>query len=279
MKFGLSVPNKGIFSDINLVVELAHIAEEAHWDGFYLWDHVAGPARTPFVDPWICMAAIAAMTQKIRLGVMVTPLSRRRPWKVAREIVALDHLSEGRMILGVGLGYFKNKEFKEFGEVFDPKTRGDMLDEGLDIVAGLQSGNEFSYEGKHYLISGTVFRTTPVQYPRIPVWVGGMWPNKRPFRRAARWDGVIPMGKGSGYASLSPTDIREIKEFIMKNRMRDEPFDYCLGGQTRGESLSKDKAIIAPYQHVGLTWWIESIPPTKMSLKQAQNRIRIGPPR
>ena len=279
MKFGVSVPNKGIYSDINLVVELAQIAEGADWDGFYLWDHVAGPAKTPFVDPWICMAAIAARTRKMRLGIMVTPLSRRRPWKVAREIVALDHLSTGRMVLGVGLGYFKNKEFKEFGEESDPIIRGDMLDEGLEIIAGLQSGEEFSYQGNHYQITGTVFRPKPVQHPRIPVWVGGMWPNKRPFRRAARWNGVIPMGKGSGYASLSPAELRAIKEFIIKNRVSEEPFDYCLGGQTKGESLSEDKSIIAPYQLEGLTWWIESIPPTKMSLKQVQKRIRTGPPR
>ena len=279
MRYGLSVPNKGIYSDINLVIELAQMAELADWDGFYLWDHVAGPAKTPFVDPWICMAAIAAKTQRMRLGVMVTPLSRRRPWKVAREIVALDHLSEGRMTLGVGLGYFRNKEFKEFGEEFEPKIRGDMLDEGLDIIAGLLDGDKFHYAGTHYQISGTVFRPTPIQSPRIPVWVAGMWPNKRPFRRAARWDGVIPMGKGKGFASLSPAEIREIKAFIMKRRVNDESFDFCLGGQTRGESLSEDKSIIAPYQREGLTWWIEGIPPTLMSLKQARNRIRVGPPR
>ncbi len=279
MRFGLSIPNKGIYSDIHLVLELAQMAEEAGWDGFYIWDHVAGPARTPFLDPWICMAAIAAKTQNMRLGVMVTPLSRRRPWKVAREIVALDRLSEGRMTLGVGLGYFKQKEFKEFGEEFDPKVRGDMLDEGLEVIAGLQSGEKYSFDGEHYQISGTVFRPTPVQSPRIPVWVGGMWPNKRPFRRAARWDGVLPMGKGRGYISLSPAEFREIKAFIVKHRSSDEPFDYCLGGQTSGENLAEDKSILAPYQHEGLTWWIESIPPTRMSLKQARDRIRVGPPR
>ena len=279
MKFGLSIPNKGIYSDIHLIVELAQMAEEAKWDGFYLWDHVAGPARTPFIDPWICMAAVAVQTRNMRLGVMVTPLSRRRPWKVAREIVALDRLSEGRMLLGVGLGYFRNKEFKEFGEVDDPKVRGDMLDEGLEIIAGLQSGEKYCFQGEHYQVAGTVFRPIPIQSPRIPVWVAGMWPNKRPFRRAARWDGVIPMGKGKGYASLSPADIREIKAFIMKHRKRDEPFDLCLGGQTTGESLAEDRSMIAPYQAEGLTWWIESIPPTQLSLKQAQKRIRVGPPR
>ena len=279
MNYGVSLPNKGIYSDINIVVEMAQAAEVAGWDGFYLWDHVAGPAKTPFVDPWICMAAIAAKTKKMRLGIMVTPLSRRRPWKVAREIVALDHLSGGRMTLGVGLGYFKNKEFKEFGEEFDPIIRADMLDESLEIISGLQSGEKYSYAGEHYQITGTVFRPAPLQQPRIPVWVAGMWPNKRPFRRAARLNGVIPMGKGSGYASLSPAELRAIKAFILKNRVSDAPFDYCLGGQTKGASLVEDRSIIAPYQQEGLTWWIESIPPTKMSFKQARERIRTGPPR
>lgn len=278
MKYGLSLPNKGIYSDINLISELAQFAEEANWDGFFLWDHVAGPAKTPFIDPWVCMAAVALITQKMRLGIMVTPLSRRRPWKVAREIVALDHLSRGRIILGVGLGYFTNKEFKDFGEVYNPILRGEMLDEGLEIIAGLQSGKLFSYAGKHYKITGTVFKPPPVQSPRIPVWVGGMWPNKPPFRRAARWNGVIPMGKGKGYIPLTPSEIREIKEYILKHRSNDEPYDYCLGGRTEGKSISLDRSVIQPYQDAGLTWWIEGIPPTGMSLKQAIKRIRIGPP-
>jgi alkanesulfonate monooxygenase SsuD/methylene tetrahydromethanopterin reductase-like flavin-dependent oxidoreductase (luciferase family) len=132
------------------------------------------------------MSAIASQTSKMRLGILVTPLSRRRPWKVAREIVTLDHLSHGRMVLGVGLGDFREKEFENFGEVSDQIERGEMLDEGLDIINGLQSGEVFRYTGKHYRIGRTVFTPKPVQLPRVPVWVAGKWPNKKPFRRAAQ---------------------------------------------------------------------------------------------
>ena len=144
MKHGLSLPNKGDYSDIHRLVELATLAEESGWDGFFLWDHIASGIG-PHVDPWIATAAIAAHTSKIRLGLLITPLSRRRPWKVAREIVSLDHLSGGRMVLGAGLGDFREKEFRSFGEVVDPHTRGQMLDEALEIVTGLQSGQRFSY--------------------------------------------------------------------------------------------------------------------------------------
>jgi len=278
MKFGLSIPNKGQYSDINLLIEIAQQAEEVGWQGFFLWDHVAGPARIPYVDPWISISAVAALTSKIRLGIMVTPLPRRRPWKVAREIVALDILSKGRIILGVGLGYFTSKEFKEFGEVSDHRIRGEMLDESLKIIAALQKGERFSFDGKHYQITGTTFRPTPIQKPRIPVWVAGTWPNKPPFRRAARWEGVIPGAKGKGFSPLSPAEFIEMRDYTLRYRSLETPFDFCLGGQTPGKNIEEDKSIIKPYQDAGLTWWIESIPPTGMSIKQAMTRIRNGPP-
>jgi hypothetical protein len=279
MKFGLSIPNKGKYSDINLLVEIAQLAEEAGWEGYFLWDHVAGPGRTQFVDPWISIAAVAATTSKMRLGIMVTPLSRRRPWKVAREIVALDHLSRGRVVLGVGLGYFTTKEFKEFGEVSDQRVRGEMLDEALDIITNLQRGERVSFNGKHYQITGTVFRPAPIQSPYVPVWVAGVWPNKPPFRRAARYDGVIPGAKGKGYAPLDLAEFIEMREYVIRHRTLETPFDFCLGGRTPGVNPTEDKSIIRPYEDAGLTWWIESIPPSGMSVKQAMARIRIGPPK
>jgi hypothetical protein len=279
MKFGLSVPNKGNYSDINLLIEIAQLAEEAGWDGYFLWDHVAGPAKVQFVDPWISISAIATLTTKMRLGIMVTPLPRRRPWKVAREIVALDSLSKGRMILGVGLGYFTTKEFEEFGEVSDPRVRGEMLDEALEIIVNLQTGEPVSFVGKHYQISGTVFLPVPLQRPHVPVWVGGVWPNKPPFRRAARWNGVIPLAKGKGYAPLNIAEFNRMKEYTLQHRTLETPFDFCLGGRTEGKNLAKDKSIIHPYQDAGLTWWLESIPPTGLSVKRAIERVRVGPPR
>ena len=149
MQFGISMPNHDDYGDIMRIVEFATLAESAEWDGFFLWDHISRGIADQ-IDPWITMGAIAAQTERIRLGLMVTPLSRRRPLKVAREIVTLDQLSNGRMVLGVGLGDFKGKEFESFGEVSDPLTRGDMLDESLEIINGLQSGETYRFNGKHY---------------------------------------------------------------------------------------------------------------------------------
>lgn len=279
MKFGLSVPNRGPFGDIHLLVDLAMLAEEAGWEGFFIWDHIASGV-SPHFDPWITMAAVACNTTKMLLGIHVTPLSRRRPWKVAREIVSLDHLSGGRMVLGVGLGDFNRKEFEAFGEVSDPRTRGEMLDEGLEVIKGLQSGENFSYTGEHYSIDKTRFEPTPIQKPHVPVWVAGQWPNKPPFRRAAHWEGVVPIAKGRKKEQfLSPTEVREMVAYIGKYRSVYTPFDVCLCGVTGGKSLSKDRAIVEPYKGVGITWWIDFIYTGRGSVKENESRIRSGPPR
>ena len=148
MKYGINIPNFGWFGDIDTLVEIAVEVEENGWDGFFLWDHLLVFKQEdmvlPFVDPWIALAAIACSTKKLRLGPLITPIPRRRPWKVAREAVSVDHLSKGRMILGVGLGAPPETEFDYFGEESDVKIRAEMLDEGLDIITGLWSGEPFS---------------------------------------------------------------------------------------------------------------------------------------
>jgi alkanesulfonate monooxygenase SsuD/methylene tetrahydromethanopterin reductase-like flavin-dependent oxidoreductase (luciferase family) len=216
----------------------------------------------------------------MRLGLMVTPLARRRPWKVTREIVTLDHLSKGRMILGVGLGDFQAKEFENFGEVADKKTRGEMLDEGLAIVAGLQSGENFRFTGKHYKIEQTVFNPKPVQRPHVPVWVAGKWPNKKPFRRAAQWDGVVPIHRSRNLKEyLMPDEIREIRDTIEAYRKVDTPFDICVSGILPAKSLNEDRKIIKTYEEAGANWWIEFVYTGTGSFKKNTERIRFGPPR
>jgi len=279
MKFGLSLPNHGEYGDIHRLVELAQIAEDSGWDGFFLWDHIAR-GIAPQVDSWIAMAAIASNTTRMRLGLLVTPLARRRPWKVAREIVTLDHLSNGRMILGVGLGDFQEKEFENFGEVSDKSTRGEMLDEGLEIIDGLQSGQSFRFAGKHYRIQRTDFNPKPIQMPRVPVWVGGKWPNKKPFHRAARWDGAVPIHRSRSLkAYLTPEEIREISNYIHQYRTTDAPFDICLSGILPAKDHAEDKSIVSPYEEVGITWWIDFVYTGTGSLKANTARIHFGPPR
>jgi alkanesulfonate monooxygenase SsuD/methylene tetrahydromethanopterin reductase-like flavin-dependent oxidoreductase (luciferase family) len=279
MEFGLSVPNHGDYGDIHRIVELAVLAEESGWDGFFLWDHIAR-GKAPQIDSWIAMAAIACSTTKMRLGLLVTPISRRRPWKVAREIVTLDHLSSGRIILGVGLGDFQGKEFENFGEVSDKRTRGEILDEGLKIIDGLQSGSTLSFTGKHYHIRQTDFNPTPIQRPRIPVWVGGKWPNKKPFRRAARWDGMVPIPKSCRLMEyLTPDELQEISAYIKQHRSTDAYYDICMSGIHPAKTRAEDRAIVNTYKEVGATWWIDFIYSGTGSLKANTAQIRIGPPR
>jgi hypothetical protein len=279
MKFGLSLPNHDPYGDINLHIHLATLAEEAGWDGYFIWDHYARTINA-MTDPWITMAAIACNTDKMILGIHVTPLSRRRPWKVAREIVTLDHLSKGRMIMGVGLGDFRLKEFEAFGEVADPRIKAEMLDEGIEIITGLQSGEAFNFPGEHYSVAQTVFNPKPIQHPHVPVWIGGKWPNRPPFRRAARWEGVVPIAKGRKIEDpLTPLEVREMVDYIHKHRTVDAPLDVCVCGVTEGKNLSKDKAFVAPYREVGVTWWIDFIYSGRGSVKINEDRIRSGPPR
>lgn len=279
MRFGLSLPNHGGYGDIHRIIELALLAEGSGWDGFFLWDHIARGVA-PQIDPWIAMSAIAAQTHTMRLGMLVTPLARRRPWKVAREIVSLDHLSNGRMVLGVGLGDFQGKEFENFAEVADPSMRGEMLDEGLEIINGLQSGEEFKYSGKHFKIGRTVFNPPPVQQPRVPVWVAGKWPNKLPFQRAARWDGVVPLHRSRSIKQpLTIHEVHEIMQYIHSYRKINTPFDFCISGVLPSKRFTEDKEIIKPFARVGVTWWIEFVYSATGSVKKNRNRIRFGPPR
>ncbi len=279
MKFGLSLPNHGDYGDIHQIIELARLAEDSGWDGFFLWDHIAR-GKAPQVDPWIAMAAIACNTARMRLGLLVTPLSRRRPWKVAREIVTLDHLSNGRMILGVGLGDFQGKEFGNFGEESDKRIRGEMLDEGLEIIEGLQSGKTYNFSGNHYRIRQTDFNPRPIQLPRIPVWVAGKWPNKKPFRRAAQWDGTVPIHRSRNLKEyLTPEEILAISDYIYQYRTTSTPFDICLSGVLPAKNPVEDRSILKPYQDVGVTWWIEFIYSGTGSIKKNKDRVRLGPPR
>jgi alkanesulfonate monooxygenase SsuD/methylene tetrahydromethanopterin reductase-like flavin-dependent oxidoreductase (luciferase family) len=179
----VGLPNVGEYGDPRLLVDLAQRAESAGWDGVFVWDHVAYRERGwPVADPYVTMAAIAATTARVRLGVMVSALARRRPWKLAREIASLDVLSGGRIVVGAGLGSQAHEEFAAFGEDPDPRVRAERLDEGLDILVGLLSGEPFAYRGRHYSVAETIFRPRALQVPRPPIWIAGRWPARRPFQ-------------------------------------------------------------------------------------------------
>lgn len=191
MRFAIDTPQFGPYANPRTLAELARRAEDAGWDGFFIWDHINVNWPEQVADPWVALAAIASVTSKIRLGAMVTPLARRHPWKVARETVTLDHLSNGRLVFGAGLGTDIFGELSTFGTAGDDRIRAQMLDEGLQILTSLWSGERVSFAGKHFNFSETQFLPKPVQSPRIPIWIAGTWPHKLPFRRAARYDGVV----------------------------------------------------------------------------------------
>ncbi len=211
--------------------------------------------RVPLVDPWIPLAAIAMHTERIRIGTTLTPVARRRPWKLARETVTLDHLSGGRLILTVGLGHPPDAHFAQFGEDLDAPVRAAKFGEGLDILVGLWQDKPFSYHGTYFRIEKSVFLPPPVQQPRIPSWVGGVWPNKAPFRRAARWDGAFPLKTGG---AMRGKDLEDIRAYIHEQRTASIPFEMVMMGYTPEDDPTKARKIVAPYA-AELTWWLESL--------------------
>ncbi|MDQ3856392.1 MAG: TIGR03619 family F420-dependent LLM class oxidoreductase [Chloroflexota bacterium] len=287
MQYGVSAPAIDEYADPRVLAELARDAEQAGWDGFFVWDHILYDNQwmPPVADPWITLAAVAANTERIRLGTLVAAVPRRRPWVLAREAATLDRLSNGRLTMGVGAGYPPDADFSQFGENPDHEVRTEKLDEGLEILAGLWTGEPFQFHGKHNHIQETIFRPTPVQSPRIPIWVAGVWPHREAFVRAARWDGVCTIkvgGPDSAHQAvelISPDDLRSMTDFVQEHRQDDSPFDVVLGGWTPGDSTRRAAEFVAPYAEAGLTWWIETVGPWRGSRAQLWKRIGQGPPR
>jgi len=288
MKFGIYLPNFGPFGDARLLAELARDAENSGWEGFFLWDHMAASMEIPalpMADPWVALAAVALNTQKIRIGTTVTPLPRRRPWKLARETVSLDHLSGGRLTLGVGTGLGPG-EWDDLGEETSHKRRGAMLDEGLQVLAGLWSGDPFCFDGQFYHIRRAQFLPRPVQQPRLPVWVGGFWPYTAPFRRAAHWDGAVPLFEADT-EEQELAQLAEVARFLSEARPgAARPLDLICTGITPGDDRTQAAQIIRPRSALGATWWLEAIAPYRLGhgfdgewpVEALRRRILQGPP-
>jgi len=273
VKYGFILPR----GDARTAAEFAHETEAAGWDGFFVWEPVWG------VDAWVSLTAAAMRTERIRLGTMITPVSRMRPWELASKTATLDNLSDGRVILSVGLGAV-DSGFEAFGEVTDRKTRAELLDEGLDILTGLWRGQPFNYDGKHYKIKETKFYPPPlpVQQPRIPIWVVGAWPRMKSMRRVLRYDGLLPAVMGEdGMVRMSPAtpdEIRQMKAFIVANRTETTPFDIVVEGQTSGDDPDQAVALMRQWADAGATWWMEGMWSTP-ELEKVLARIKQGPPR
>jgi alkanesulfonate monooxygenase SsuD/methylene tetrahydromethanopterin reductase-like flavin-dependent oxidoreductase (luciferase family) len=279
VKYGIYTPNFGKSSHPETLAMLASEAETAGWDGFFLWDHlIERKQRIPITDSFIALSAIAQQTHRIRIGTTVTPLPKLKPWIVARQTVALDQLSNGRMTLGVGLGLEETCAYARLNENADNKVLAKKLDESLDIITGLWTGKPFSYRGKHFKVGTVTFLPKPVQQPRIPIWVGGSWPRKGPFKRAARWDGVLPLKLGPTIHP-APEDLRAIVSYVQKHRAAKGSFDVAIIGWGTGKDRKKDTRKIPPYIDAGMNWWLESLYTYQDSVAQMRNRIRMGPPK
>ncbi len=285
MKYGLYLPNFEPWGSARIIATLAREAEDAGWDGLFIWDDLVGEA-VDMVDPWIALSAAAMATSRIRLGALVTPLPRRRPWKFARETASLDHLSGGRLVVGVGTGSGSSL-WTDFGEESDHKVRGDMLDEALEIITGLWSGEPFHHDGAHYHIQGTRFLPPALQQPRIPIWVGGIWPNHRPLARMARWDGMYPLFFHAKSAAEAFEQFKQAVQKVRAMRQAATPFDVIALGATPSGQRETSARIVRPYAAAGATWWLESIGPLRMgmpgdplwSYDQLRARVLDGPPR
>jgi luciferase-like monooxygenase len=266
MRYGLSLPDGGECGDAAFLLELGELAEASGWDGVFLEDYVCyqGDRAAPTCDAWTALAALAARTERVLLGTMVTPLTRRRPWNVARQVAAVDAISEGRTVLGVGLGdtgesVGVDASFTAFGEETDARTRGAMLDEALEIVASFWAGEQFSFSGRHYRVEDVTPLPAPPQQPRPPIWIGGGYPNRRPVDRALRWDGSClyrAPAEGGEDSSLGPDEIRDLR-----SRAGDRAWTIAVGGQRRGEDLDAQREEIGAAGDAGADWWVEWVPP------------------
>jgi hypothetical protein len=276
MKYGFVFPR----ADAYKAIEFAKLAEDAGWDAFFFWEPTYG------IDAWVTLAAIARETSKIRLGTLLSPISRMRPWKIASEVLTLDILSNGRVTLCVGLGAI-DTGFEELGEKTDRKTRAELLDEALDIMIGLWNWELSNYEGKHYKIKNLkeceFFTEHPppklIQRPRVPIWVVGAWSAKKSMERTMKYEGIIPtLRNKQGVAEkITPDHVRKICDYVNKRRSSISPFDIVIEGITPGDNFKIAKSIVTPFAEAGATWWIESdwIAP---DLTKVQERVKQGPP-
>ncbi|MGW6282313.1 LLM class flavin-dependent oxidoreductase [Kribbella sp. NPDC055071] len=258
MKFSVTVGAVGQGRDPRGLAELARVVEDSGWDALFLEDYLVyqGDASLPTYDPWICLAAMAVATSRITIGTTVTPLPRRRPWKVAAEAVALDHLSDGRFVLGVGIG----DPGDPFMPAEPPKVLAEMLDEGLELIDRLWSGQPVSFAGRHYQLDGVQLTAQPLR--KIPIWIGGDLLVPAVRRRILRWDGSCAYkGRTDAPQQIMPDDVRR----LLAERDKSAGFDVKVSG---GDP--------AAFAAAGATWWGRWLPP--LDAEETLAIVRSGPP-
>ena len=275
MQFGLDVANLGAAADPRRVVELAVAAEQAGWDGFFVWDHWGFAWEMPSGDPWVMLAAVAQATTRMQLGTMITPLPRRRPQMVASTLASLDLLSNGRVVFGAGLGGVP-QEFAAFGEVVDGKVRAAMLDEGLEVVARLLAGERVNFQGHYYTVNDIKLAPRGLQTPRMPIWIGATSGNA--LRRAARWDGwVVYTVDSQGDVLRGADDVAKTLATI--RQYRDEAELAQDGYAVVVTGMSQPGETVDAYRNIGATWWLETLHGMRVDFDALLTRVLAGPPK
>lgn len=273
MKFGVALP----YGSARSTARLCQVAEEAGWDGCFMGDAIWCE------DPMIALAAAAMVTQRIRLGTMIIPMPLRRPWKVASESVALDRLSDGRLILGLGAGavWMGWQSFPD--EVTDTRVRAEKLDESIDILTLLYQRKPFDYAGQHFHLKLTLldemhYPPRPVQQPRIPLWVVGIWPSRKSMQRVLKCDGVLLEKRNAAgqEADVTPADVREVQSFVQAQRTLISPFDIVISGKSDHLAPAQRQEVLLEWKAAGATWWIENL--IDLSEMEAAARLQSGPP-
>jgi alkanesulfonate monooxygenase SsuD/methylene tetrahydromethanopterin reductase-like flavin-dependent oxidoreductase (luciferase family) len=286
VRFILSLGNGGPTADPRTLGDLAALAESSGWDAIALEDYLVYQNRpnTPTFDPWVSLAAMAMRTTRIRLGTLVTPLARRHVGKLAAETVAIDHLSGGRLFLGVGVGDEGDVAFGGFGDHATARERAARVDETLEVLVRLWSGEPVSYQGRYVQVEDVRLVPPPVQRPRIPIWIGGQYPKRAPIRRAARWDGSClfiptasyPTGQGQIQRDWTPQDLDDFRASVATLRPAEAPpLEIIVGGRERQSDWDAERALIAALAAAGATWWQEWIAPTDLETTRAA--IARGP--
>jgi probable F420-dependent oxidoreductase len=267
MRYGICLANIGTYSDPRAAVRVAQAAEASGWDGIFLWDHLAFVWGPPAADPWVTLGAIATATSRVRLGTTVTPVARRRPQVLAQSVATLDILSGGRIVFGAGLGGSKS-EFGAFGEPDDARVRAEKLDEGLELLRRLWSGEEVSHRGTHYTVDGVTLAPVPLQQ-HLPIWIGGNRPPS--LRRAARWDGWVADSADPTGMTLAPDDVARSIAAIQERREANGEFDVAVLGQ-------RDLGEPAAYAEAGATWWLENVHDMRGAPEEMLALVEAGPP-
>ena len=281
MKFGLLLPTQGPFADVPLLVSLAHDAEAAGWDGVFIWDELLAVAAEPgqwlegwhgVADSWVALTAIAAATERVRIGTLVSPVARARPETFALQTATLDRFSNGRLVVGAGLGNPPD-QFSAFGHDSDLRVRAAMVDEFLELVTRFWTGDPVDHHGEYYQANNVTLRPTPLQQPRIPIWIGADSGNRTPRHRGARWDGFAPVSKSWPYGVLTADAYREIVSDVLARREGDGPFDFIAVGNPDGTEPRNDE--LDEYEAAGVTWILGQT----FDTDDARERIGEGPPR